>query len=179
MRSRVPASGHHPKKTFSDHPHRRDAGDVHRSAGPDHCRYRHAAYCQRSGGLINIPGLPQSTSSLRHRPADNRETDRHVRAEIFLHRRADNFYRGFPVVRLSNSMTLLIIFRGIQGIGGGWWWPMLLSLSATYFRLRSAVNSWLYQRRLATSSVLGPCWRYYYRCFSWHWVFSSIFPSDY
>ncbi|MFC7391637.1 MDR family MFS transporter [Scopulibacillus cellulosilyticus] len=88
------------------------------------------------------------------------------------------FIGGSIVCGLSNSMTMLLIGRGIQGIGAGGLMPLAMTISSDLFPLeqRAKVQG-LMGPIMFIPMLLGPLMGgYFVDQVSWHWIFFVNIP---
>jgi len=88
------------------------------------------------------------------------------------------FMLGSALCGISSNMTQLIVFRGLQGIGGGIMMPLTMTIVSDIFPPEER-GKWqgLLGAIFAISSVVGPAiggWIVDYS--SWHWVFYVNLP---
>lgn len=88
------------------------------------------------------------------------------------------FMGGSALCGISHNMTQLIIFRGLQGVGGGIMMPLAMTIVGDIFPPEQR-GKWqgLMGAMFGLSSVVGPTiggWMVDY--ISWHWVFYVNLP---
>jgi EmrB/QacA subfamily drug resistance transporter len=88
------------------------------------------------------------------------------------------FLIGSGLCATSSSMTMLIISRGIQGLGGGGLFVLALSVVADVIapKDRGKVQG-VFAAVFSLSSVIGPlAGGWFVEQFSWHWIFLINIP---
>ncbi|GGL69798.1 MDR family MFS transporter [Wenxinia marina] len=88
------------------------------------------------------------------------------------------FLLGSALCGMSQTMTQLILFRAIQGLGGGGLFVLALSVVADVIppRQRGRVQG-VFASAFAVSSVIGPLvGGWFVEIASWHWIFYFNIP---
>ncbi len=123
--------------------------------------------------LVTTSYLVASTTVV---PIVGRLTDMYGRKAFFI-TAIVIFLVGSVLSGLSQTMTQLIVFRAIQGIGGGMIIANSFIVIGDLFPPRSEANIGVHQCRLRPQSVIGPTLGGFVTdALSWHWVFYINIP---
>lgn len=90
------------------------------------------------------------------------------------------FMIGSSLCGLADNMKELIVFRGLQGLGGGIMMPMAMIVIGDLFTGKQRARfQGVFGGIYALASVIGPqIGGWIVDSFSWHWVFLSIYPWE-